>query len=119
LSKGSIDPEILGHARWRLFVTEEMRAEIFTPEAGQAMATPVTHHITELMRAAGPRQLLNRGLYVDVKSYLCDNILTKVDRMSMGVSLEARVPYLGRSSWSWRFRYPTISRCPEAAPRSC
>ncbi|MCA1853450.1 MAG: asparagine synthase (glutamine-hydrolyzing), partial [Beggiatoa sp.] len=104
--EGFHHPECLGHARWRLFVTEEMRAEIFTPEAGQAMATPVTHHITELMRAAGPRQPLNRGLYVDVKSYLCDNILTKVDRMSMGVSLEARVPYLDRELVDLAFQVP-------------
>jgi asparagine synthase (glutamine-hydrolysing) len=104
--EGFHHPEVLGHARWRLFVTEEMRAEIFTPEARQAMATPVTHHITELMRAAGPRQPLNRGLYVDVKSYLCDNILTKVDRMSMGVSLEARVPYLDRELVELAFQVP-------------
>ena len=104
--EGFHHPEVLGHARWRLFVTEEMRAEIFTPEAGQVMATPVTHHITELFRAAGPRQPLNRGLYVDVKSYLCDNILTKVDRMSMGVSLEARVPYLDRELVELAFQVP-------------
>jgi asparagine synthase (glutamine-hydrolysing) len=104
--EGFHHPEVLGHARWRLFVTEEMRAEIFTPEAGQAMATPVTHHVTELMRAAGPRQPLNRGLYVDIKSYLCDNILTKVDRMSMGVSLEARVPYLDRELVDLAFQVP-------------
>ena len=37
---------------------------------------------------------VDRALYVDVKTYLVDDIMTKVDKMSMAVSLESREPLL-------------------------
>ena len=104
--EGLEHPSDLSHARWRIFVGEVVRDELFTNDSLNQINTPPAAHIMELFKKAGDRGHLNRSLYVDVKSYLCDNILTKVDRMSMAVSLETRVPYLDPDVVELAFRVP-------------
>jgi asparagine synthase (glutamine-hydrolysing) len=50
---------------------------------------------------------LDRALYVDVRTYLVDDIMTKVDRMSMAVSLESREPLLDHKLLEFAARVPT------------
>jgi asparagine synthase (glutamine-hydrolysing) len=50
---------------------------------------------------------LDRALYLDVKTYLVDDILMKVDKMSMAVSLEARVPLLDHKLLEFAATIPT------------
>ena len=84
-----------------------MRANLFTPEARRAIETPVGAHILALREEAQGRDARDAVLYVEFGSYLVDNCLTKVDRMSMACSLEARVPLLDREVVEHAFRLPS------------
>ena len=54
-------------------------------------------------RSADP---LDRSMYVDARTYMIDDVLTKVDRMSMAVSLEAREPLLDHKLLEFAARVP-------------
>jgi len=86
----------------------DAKARLYAPEFASAVrhADPFARFRDVYARCAS-RDPLDRGLYVDVHTYMVDDILTKVDRMSMAVSLEAREPLLDHRLLEFAARVPT------------
>ena len=83
-----------GHYWWKVIFNEHEKQRLCTRDflaPGYRDSFEVFGHYFRKAARAHP---LNQLLYVDAKTFLLDDNLTKVDRMTMAHSLEARVPFL-------------------------
>jgi len=88
--------------------TQPERTQLFRQElSGQFGKHTAETYKEEILRTSTSSDYLSRMLELDMRTYMVDDILTKVDRSSMMNSLEVRVPILDHKFAELSYRIPS------------
>jgi len=79
-----------------------LRDKVFSPEFKRRLNGYTAVEVMRRHHARNPaRDTVSQVQYLDMKTYLVGDILTKVDRASMAHALEVRVPFLDHKLMEW------------------
>jgi asparagine synthase (glutamine-hydrolysing) len=78
----------------------------------------VAHHLAELDRAFPTADLLSRMSYLEFKLRLPELLLMRVDKISMGTAVEARVPFLDHRLVEFTMGIPVSTKVVRGVPKS-
>ena len=84
------------------------KSALFSEAVLSQLTEPNEYRVAEdYFNGCAAAELLEKILYCDQRFFLQDNMLVKIDRASMAVSLEGRVPYLDRTIAEFAARLPS------------
>ncbi|MFH0799761.1 MAG: asparagine synthase (glutamine-hydrolyzing) [Pseudomonadota bacterium] len=87
---------------WICSFSPEEQQRLLAHDLPEGMLSDIQRHAAAARDASGG----NRILYLYKKLYLAEDLLTKIDRASMGASLEARAPFLDHDLVEFVARLP-------------
>ena len=100
-------PQDLGHYRWMVYLSARAKQRLYAASLRHSLAGSDAYApVRDALARFGHDDVLNRQFYADLSLYLADDILVKVDRMSMATSLETRAPFLDRDVMELAFSMP-------------
>jgi asparagine synthase (glutamine-hydrolysing) len=89
--------DVARHAAWMGSFTPAEQRELLSERALARLGrAPSWDAVRDMAAPVAGASRLQRALYLDLKGYLGEGVLQKVDRASMACSLEVRVPLLAR-----------------------
>lgn len=91
---------------------DESRRLLGRGAASDPLSGAVYEAVTAPYRRCRSSSAVQRAEYADLKIYLPNDVLTKVDRMSMTHGLEVRCPFLDRRLVEFAFRVPSARKMP-------
>lgn len=96
---------------WAGFASGKQSFNLFSVASKEKLdAESYNNHKQKLLQHISAKENINDLLYTDSKLVLPDDMLTKVDRMSMANSLEVRVPFLDHEVVEYAFSLPVDSK---------
>jgi len=103
---GFHEPRELEHYRWLAHLGDSHKRSLYSRDLLAAASEEDSGSPVVAKLGEARDDTINRQLFADFKLFLSDDILVKVDRMSMATSLEARAPFLDRDVVELAFRMP-------------
>ncbi|MBI2434687.1 MAG: asparagine synthase (glutamine-hydrolyzing) [Candidatus Hydrogenedentes bacterium] len=92
-SAGTLLDPVDMYASWISYYSAPEKAALYGPEVSKALAgRDALGYVRHLAREAGTEDPISQAMYVDLHSFLPNNVLHYGDRMSMAHGLETRVP---------------------------
>ncbi|GAA1822914.1 asparagine synthase (glutamine-hydrolyzing) [Planosporangium flavigriseum] len=104
------------HYLWRVVFREAHKAELLEPDIVAELTDSYETHESHY-RNGMSFDPLTRFQYTDFNVYLAEDVLAKVDRLSMAHSLEVRVPLLATSMIEFAFSLPGGLKMPGYRPK--